>query len=189
MKWQWLYVVMVLAIGIALYQRIVITLSRPQVVLVSGEFGLGTGFFIDDNKVMTAKHVVEDLGDYKVKGVVVTDMWKSPTQDIAILTVPTPERENKARFSIPIRGVDVSLVTVLYDQNDVELCLQKNVATDVFKYRGYFNTDVFELDLVPCPGYSGSPVFDGHNRVVGMVLGYHDMRTVCLSGDKLNEMR
>lgn len=76
-------------------------------VLATSAFGgkwQGTGFFIDDNLIMTAGHIVKDANcitiQYADKKMLKTEIWKDANNcDVGLIKVITPEIESKVKFT------------------------------------------------------------------------------------------
>lgn len=150
--------------------------------------GVGSGFYIGDGKVVTARHVTRALarraaleGDApieimdedgnKYEAVV---LWENDEYDIAVLQLkgPTPTAEHAARLTcrMPIVGEPVTLEGNPLDFHFVQT--RGSVASAVH-IGGTFPMwhEWFFADLTSLPGNSGGPVYEQHGKVIGILVG------------------
>lgn len=165
--------------------------STIKVCRINSERGdNGSGFFVDDDLVMTATHVLKDCNELYVDGVPVEEVYLFEDHDLALLVVSTPEVEKPFVFGSELEpGAYVMNVSVLCNFTDelVTLWTEGIISTRVFYADIYFEENIFETDFISQPGCSGSVVLNRYNHVIGMVVGYHERHAVCLPAKTLQE--
>ena len=156
---------------------------RQSVVRISdGESTIGSGFLCDDNHVITAYHVVENISDRYVvfpDGTVslTTPAGISKQSDIAILTL-----KNKASVQ-PLALADSSKIKIgqpiiaigtPFDLNDT---LNYGIISQVDRFIKIDATagarwiaNLIQFDAPVNPGNSGGPLLNSDGEVIGMVI-------------------
>lgn len=145
----------------------------------------GTGFFVDDNLLMTAGHIVEDANriviQYSDNKMLEAEIWKDANDcDVGLIKVSTPEKESKVKL------VDADIkdkITIIgnpggyFPVTSIGIISGKNIE------ESFFGSNKFLLsDCLTGPGNSGSPVFNRRNNVVGIVIGGAYGFTVIVAG-------
>ena len=156
---------------------------RQSVVRISdGESTIGSGFLCDDNHVITAYHVVENISDRYVvfpDGTVslTTTAGVSKQSDIAILTL-----KNKASVQ-PLALADSSKIKIgqpiiaigtPFDLNDT---LNYGIISQAGRFIKIDATagarwvaNLIQFDAPVNPGNSGGPLLNSDGEVIGMVI-------------------
>jgi len=147
----------------------------PAVVLVEHPtVGVwGNGFYVRDDLIVTVKHLVLDPNNIKVDGQAARVVYLDSELDLALLEVKTSTVEPSVKFSrANLRPLQLvrCLSKVLLPRN-TQLEVQGRVAAVDVKNEFFGTGPVDYLDITAQPGFSGSPVLDGDNRVVGIVVG------------------
>lgn len=161
------------------------TQSEPVTVRIwlDGYGPVGSGFFVDDNRVMTAAHVVKkhDPNTLSVNGYGIEDVQYFGETDCAVLTVETPEAEESVAFAESRMGEKIVIKSRLIRREDPDIDLWSSgiVSTPVV-YKEFFKSCVFLSDATQQPGMSGSAVVNKRNKVVGVLLGWSGEFAVCL---------
>lgn len=145
-------------------------MAGATVKIVLGE-GHGSGVHIGNGKVLTAAHVVNEKGDYKVK----TDtgkeyaaevMWTNKGYDVALVYVDGLVAK---RRELSCRAPDVGTPVV---------AIGNPLNVEFVKMRGHVIgppqevldiKSVVALDMTTIPGMSGGPIVDPDGRIVGTV--------------------
>ena len=140
--------------------------------------GIGSGFFIDSNKIATCKHVYNDLGEglkiesesginYTVKSVL-----KHKNEKVDIVVVETNEQFDKTPFQI---GKEIKLVekVLVFGYPPVPMttkpfliCNLGEISSIVDNY--IERVDYMILSCIVKPGNSGGPVLDKYGQIVGI---------------------
>ena len=131
----------------------------------------GTGFFVKDNLILTAGHMVEDANDitiifadgkeYKA------DSWYQETEaDLAVIDVNTPNREAELDFDNAKTG---ETVWVYGNPLGIFPVLTKGVISAIDMPDFYGKTkNMLITDAAVNGGNSGSPLFDKYGKVLGV---------------------
>lgn len=154
-----------------LYQQV-----SQSVVVVSGDRGTGTGFFIDNNgTVVTNYHVIEkcksaeiilaDGSNYSVDQV----LGYSEEKDIAILStkcsksVPLKVRKNTVKTGEQVYAIGTT-------EGRFEGTLSEGIVSSAERELDGFSYIQFTAPI--SPGNSGGPLLDNGGRVVGIVSAF-----------------
>lgn len=150
--------------------------ENDSIVMIMSGTGHGTGFYIDDNLIVTNSHVVHGKQMVKVQnndgnvfiGRVVLDM---PEKDLALIEVPRIHS-----------GPPVILDTSGVDQGDIIYTVGNGGDTwqspvyGKVSYNYYINSarmgihcDMIKVKSAIIPGHSGSPTFLENGNVIGVV--------------------
>lgn len=146
--------------------------SAESVVLIEGDQGTGSGFFVHDKYVVTNNHVVDHnpithifVGDQDLgigARVVATDSLRDIALIEVINSINIPALSGASRPAVPID--DVYAIGYPYGRN---LTISKGIVsaltTDDYDDRQYIQTDAAIV-----PGNSGGPLVDICGKVVGM---------------------
>jgi len=164
----------------------------PVIVIVeSPDLGLwGNGFFIQDDLVMTAYHLIADSNMVFIDGQAAQVYWSEPNQDLALLKVETLRVEPRVKFAKFKPGLHpVRCLTKLHEFVEVQFEIQGNTAAiDVNDVRTS-SKPVTYLDMTCQPGFSGSPVLDSYGRVVGLVSSLYHRLVICIPVERRKEWR
>ena len=158
-------------------QNIMAAIARVNTYL-----GSGSAFLISPNKLITARHVVEDFNEGEM---VTLDFEKASTKLIAVEAkiIYLPENENK---DFAILELTNPLNNIPYLQLVTSDVISINDKINIVGYpAGLFsstigtisnnlipeNTDLLQLNAGAWPGSSGGPVFiDATDQVVGILV-------------------
>lgn len=131
----------------------------------------GTGFFVKDNLILTAGHMVEDANDitiifadgkeYKA------DSWYQETEaDLAVIDVNTPSKEVELNFDDANIG---ETVWVYGNPFGVFPVLTKGIISAIDMPDSYGKTkNMLITDTAINDGNSGSPLFDKNGNILGI---------------------
>lgn len=154
--------------------------KKDGIVQIFNEQGTGTGFFIDNNLVVTNAHVVGDSDTIKIRG------WKSDKLYDAIVL----ERDEIADVALvelvewPIYANEIGYEILTFEEYSKtgdtvysyghpggfhSWTLSKGVITN----NNRFNLDVSPMTYIQTdaeihPGNSGGPLFNTHGEVIGI---------------------
>lgn len=188
--WPFVAIFLVLFIGC---QNVVY--ENPTVVKVSvisndGNRWSGTGFFIKDDLIVTAGHVVRDASSiiiqYQNGKKLNVDFWKGGLDngiDIGIIRIKTPEKEN----TLIISKVDLSdSITIIGYSNGRWYCISKGEVCAIDIDIEFFGNCLYILtDVHINRGHSGSPVLNNKGEIVGIVIGMVGNFSVIIPIDNL----
>src|SRR5207237_71384 len=161
-----------------------VTRTMPAVVTVETGDGLGSGFFVSADTVLTNKHVVEGNTAVMVRkstggtihAQVINSSWD---YDLAILKL---EVVNPAQVYLPLAlSSDVHLgaeVIAIGSPLGLRNTVTRGIVSGTRDYRGI---SVIQTDAAINPGNSGGPLIDREGRVIGV-------NTLKLAGDALQSL-
>lgn len=164
--------------------------SVPSVVsILSNKASIGTGFFINKSKILTAYHVVEDLILLKkkimielyqkkiIKGRAITIFKK---HDIALIEIEKQEDISPLKIKFQ-KEFNIGTQVILIGQGGY---LRENLLGNWSFSTGYISqydreliidlysppfTDLIQLDIKGVPGLSGSPIINTSGEVIGIL--------------------
>jgi len=145
-------------------------------VMISSDYGFGSGVFIDDNVVLTAGHVLiqPDLIIEFSDGTILksSDSYIDDEEDVGFIFVDANELYiSKISSGIGEVGDTVYLVGTPYNK-DFKFTLTKGILShldrDIYGERDW--KDLLQTDAEGAPGSSGSPLYDSMGRVIGVVV-------------------
>ena len=145
-------------------------------VMISNDYGFGSGVFIDDDVILTAGHVLiqPDLIIELSDGTILrsSDFYIDDEEDIGFIFVDANELYiSKVSSDIGEIGNTVYLVGTPYDKN-FKFTLTKGILShldrDIYGERDW--KDLLQTDAEGAPGSSGSPLYDSTGRVIGIVV-------------------
>jgi S1-C subfamily serine protease len=145
-------------------------------VMISNDYGFGSGVFIDDDVILTAGHVliqpdlIIELNDGTILGS--SDFYIDDEEDIGFIFVDINELYiAKVSSDIGEVGDTVYLVGTPYDK-DYKFTLTKGILShldrDIWGERDW--KDLLQTDAEGAPGSSGSPLYDSVGQVIGIVV-------------------
>jgi S1-C subfamily serine protease len=161
-----------------------VTRTMPAVVTVETGDGLGSGFFVSADTVLTNKHVVEGNTAVMVRkstgGTVHAEVINSSWDyDLAVLKL---EVVNPAQVYLPLAlSSDVHLgaeVIAIGSPLGLRNTVTRGIVSGTRDYRGI---SVIQTDAAINPGNSGGPLIDREGRVIGV-------NTLKLAGDALQSL-
>jgi S1-C subfamily serine protease len=137
---------------------------------------LGSGFIIDDGKVITNLHVIEDAkygyvtisGEskkHKIEGYLSVDK----TNDLALLSVPT-----LIGTSIEINGNNPEIGENIYaigNPKGLSGTISEGIISGI---RTYDNEELIQITAPISPGSSGGPVINNNGQLIGVSVGTLD---------------
>lgn len=136
---------------------------------------IGSGVFVGDDLVLTARHVIEDEPELAVE---LPDGSRHPaevvrvseTRDLALLRVLTPRVEREIRLGTPKLGITVIHIGAPYGEWPT---LTQGVVSCVDRVVPEFeNSELVQVDFPAAgPGSSGGPVVDRAGRLIGVIIG------------------
>lgn len=143
--------------------------ARRAVVTVLGEDGVGTGFFISDNQLITASHVVGALERPEILGAGDSTrgrvMKSSKGADLALIEIPS-----SSPSVLP-------LVSAAPHLGDTVYAIRADVESDIEVSRGIVSAvrnddgnEYVQTDAAINPGNSGGPLLSEDGSVVGVVV-------------------
>lgn len=153
------------------------TRINPAVATVFTNAGLGTGFWVSKEKLVTNRHVVGN--DTSVT--VIMDgkpnqtaqvIVKSSKHDLALLQASVP---NEAFLKVSEREIyQGKHVAVIGSPRGLSYSLTQGVISHTNRSVGLDGlNDCFQTDAAINPGNSGGPVIDGYGEVVGVAVAKH----------------
>lgn len=160
-------------------------------VMISNDYGFGSGVFIDDDVIVTAAHVLEqpDLTIELIDGTVlgVNDFYIDDKEDVGFIFVKANEL-HIAKVSVIYGdiGNTVYLVGTPYNRS-LKFTITKGILShlnrDIYQWRGLLQTDAESA-----PGSSGGPLYNSKGRVIGIcVTGFGSGATLCESAKSILE--
>lgn len=145
-------------------------------VLVSNDYGFGSGVFIADDVILTAGHVLQqpDLVVELSDGTVLesSDFYIDDEEDVGFIFVDADELcIAKVSSDHGAIGDTVYLVGTPYSK-DFKFTMTKGILShldrDIWGERNW--KDLLQTDAKGAPGSSGSPLYDSMGRVIGIVV-------------------
>lgn len=146
----------------------------------------GNGFFIDDNLIMTADHVVSAevynisiCVDGIIYNIEPNDILHYADEDVAFIKINTPEVEPKIKFNSICKVLDVVYIYGLTYMQEVPfyyggIISAVNIKPQLSKF------DTLILDCYVISGNSGSIVFNKDMEIIGIVTGYVGQFCICV---------
>jgi len=162
----------------------------PVIAIVeSRDLGIwGNGFFIQDDLVLTAYHLIAGSNMVFIDGQAAQVYWSEPNQDLALLKVRTSKVEPKVKFAKLKPGLrPVRCLTKLHEPEGVQIEIQGNTAAIDVNDVWASSRPVTYLDMTCQPGFSGSPVLDNYDRVVGLVSSSYLRLVICIPIERRKE--
>lgn len=160
-------------------------------VMVSNDYGFGSGVFITDDVILTAAHVLRqsDLVVELIDGTVleVNEFYIDDKEDIGFIFVKADElyiaKVSAIHGDI---GDTVYLVGCPY-KRFLKFTITKGILShldrDVWNWQ-----DLLQTDAESAPGSSGGPLYDSKGRVIGIcVTGFGGGVTLCESAESILE--
>mgnify|MGYP001074708502 CR=1 FL=1 len=134
---------------------------------------LGSGFIVDDGKVITNLHVIEDAkygyvtisGEskkHKIEGYLVVDK----TNDLALLSVPS-----LVGTSIEINGNNPEIGEKIYaigNPKGLSGTISEGIISGI---RTFDNEELIQITAPISPGSSGGPVINNNGELIGVSVG------------------
>ncbi len=145
-------------------------------VMISNDYGHGSGVFIGDDVILTAGHVLmqPDLVVELNDGTILrsNDFYIDDEEDIGFIFVDADELHiAKVSSNYGAIGDTVYLVGTPYNE-DFKFTLTKGILSHLDRdiYGGRDWKDLLQTDAEGAPGSSGSPLYDSVGRVIGIVV-------------------
>lgn len=161
-------------------------LEREMAVSVMVNFnrGHGSGVMVGPDLVLTAAHVVDSPGAFKIKTPdgaehTVEVLWRSPSRDSALLLITDGAKLPYAELACRAAELDEP-VTLIGNQGVARFRVSHGTVSSVHAldfgplapdeqlYKGT------PLNIAAGPGDSGGPVFDAEGHVLGLLQGGAD---------------
>lgn len=160
--------------------------SSKSVVTIMQGLSWGTGFFVAENYVLTAYHVVSEVGQVFVSGdrggtyydVVAYDK----KFDLALIKVNNPGKPLKFANSVTAGQDAYTIGFPKYLDKMVVKGLVSHVYDDYKKRGTIFDISAYE-------GSSGSPVINSKGEIIGMVKGLHKEDTSFITSIHINDIK
>lgn len=145
------------------------TFALPHVVKVTVESGSGSGFFLDENLIITSLHVVRGMEQISFKsdswtGTAVAAVAWSDEDDLAILRVFPSAKKMGLKLASPPYRVGTRVVAV-----SSPLGLENSFSDGVISAVRTKPRTVLQFTAPISPGSSGAPLLDVGGDVVGIV--------------------
>jgi Trypsin-like peptidase domain len=148
-----------------------VTQSMPAVVTVMTRDGLGSGFFVASNTVITNAHVVRGNDSVTLKrsggysrAARVDDVWED--KDLAILKVDLPDLDQVVLPLAVMSDIHVGAEVVAIGS---PLGLTNSVTRGIVSaVRDIDGITLIQTDAAINPGNSGGPLLDRYGRVLGV---------------------
>lgn len=147
-------------------------------VMISNDYGWGSGVFIDDNVIVTAAHVLRHVNACNVEltdGTVleVNDFYIDDKEDIGFIFIDADELHiaeiSTLRSDI---GDIVYLVGTPHDRL-FKFTMTKGIISHLDRDIPELNwKDLLQVNITGGPGSSGGPLYDSEGRVIGIYVGY-----------------
>ncbi|MCF1503996.1 serine protease [Afifella sp. H1R] len=146
--------------------------------------GFGSGFFVDENHIVTAGHVVEDCGAIEIVGYGKASLLRTDaTNDLAVLEslgrsgTPAKLRRGPVRLGEEIVALGYPLTIAMADTLTV-------TGGNVNALSGLGgDSRILRISAPIQPGNSGGPLVDRNGNIVGLVTSKLDeLRTLEIAG-------
>lgn len=141
-----------------------------------GGSGIGTGFLVAPDKMVTAAHVVAgavgvavDGGDEAIPGVVLA---VDPELDVALIDLERPVEGHVFELAaeMPSPGREVAAIGFPLDQRKTLTSgTISGVEREMQSEAGHRVLHLLQTDVALNPGNSGGPLIDDHGEVIGIV--------------------
>ena len=162
-------------------------------VMISNDYGFGSGVFIDDDVILTAAHVLQqpDLVVELADGTVleIDDFYIDVKEDVGFIFLDANELHiAKVSTSPGDIGDTVYLVGTPYN-TDMKFTITKGILSYLNRDHRHWE-DLLQTDAEGAPGSSGGPLYDSSGRVIGIcVSGFAPGGglTLCESGQSILE--
>lgn len=177
---------------------ITVPYKEPIVIKVlvtsnNGDMWRGTGFFIKDDLIVTAGHVVQDANviivQFENGKKLYAKSWlggEPNGTDIGFIKVITPKKENIVQFSNVVVGKHIKIIGYAFG---TWITTTKGEIVNVNADIPFFGISQYILtDCHTNPGNSGSPVLDNKNRVIGVLIGFYGNLSVIIPIDNLYQI-
>lgn len=133
----------------------------------------GVGVVVGDDRVLTNAHVVAGAGELDVEGQNATVIGFDPNRDLALLSVPGLDR-SAVELATAAAGDVGTLVAIDAIDSLVRHPYEirrpiRATGEDIYRIEGA-NRRAFEVEVEFAQGWSGSGMFDGDGRLVGVVF-------------------
>lgn len=147
--------------------------ALPSVVVVENGDRLGSGFFVDGKRVITAAHVVEGsnavvVGTITGKRYSAQVVKRSETLDLALLDVKTTETAKPVRFASSYR-VGQTVIAIGHPQG-LTYSVTRGIISHTDRVVDGLSEHYLQFDTPVNPGNSGGPLIDLTGKVVGLVV-------------------
>lgn len=145
----------------------------PSDVKITLNGGHGSGVHIGDGYIITAAHVVTQVGDYLVKDRNFKEypaevLWKNHVYDVALLRVKDWRfRASSLNCDVPFQGQKITATGNPFDLTFIET--HGYIAGKTIQLPNW--KEALIADLTLGPGMSGGPVFNERHEVVGINVG------------------
>lgn len=134
--------------------------------------GCGSGVFVCDDLILTARHVTQTPHELRVRTpdgeeYPVIEVIQSADADLALMRVLTPARERRVWFGKARVGVTVYHVG---SPHGLWPTVSRGIVSALRPEGGYVQTDA-----MIAPGSSGGGLFDSYGRLIGVVTARYEV--------------
>ena len=167
-------VVLVAAIALSACQQRPIEAALSPVVKVIAGPGHGSGVHLGNGVIITARHVVADMTEVKLKSAAgdiqpAEVLWVSKKYDIAFVRASNPKRFGTSVLACREPQMGETIVAKGNPMSMEFVSVYGHVAGPSRPFGPWGSVVV--TDITTVPGQSGGPVYDAAGMVVGITVG------------------
>jgi S1-C subfamily serine protease len=147
-------------------------------VMISDNIGGGSGVFIDDDVILTAGHVLENMNTCNIElsdGTILksNDFYIDNKEDVGFIFVDTDELHIAKISSMPKNIGDIVFLVGTPYNKFFSFTLTKGIVSHLDRdipEMGW--KDLLQVDAEGGYGSSGGPLYDSEGRVIGIYVGH-----------------